>query len=63
MNKVLYESLMLKQIDLMKHKMIKLAKSTGINSPETLKCSQELDTLLNLHMKHFANINKLNNVS
>lgn len=51
----LSESILLKQIDLLKNKMIKLANNTGIDSHATLTCSQKLDTLLNLHMRHFSN--------
>jgi hypothetical protein len=63
MNSVFCELLMLGQIDFMKHKMIKLANSTGINSDVTIRCSQELDTLLNLHMKHFSKKNIMRNAS
>ncbi|MBI0580125.1 aspartyl-phosphate phosphatase Spo0E family protein [Neobacillus cucumis] len=63
MNKEWCESLLLNQIDLLKKKMIDLAKGTGINSYETLRCSQELDTVLNLHMKHFSHKNELNTAS
>ncbi|MFF2449348.1 aspartyl-phosphate phosphatase Spo0E family protein [Neobacillus sp. NPDC058068] len=54
MNTVLFELLLLKQIELMKKKMVELSNSTGISSYETLKCSQKLDNLLNLHMRHFS---------
>ncbi|MGG1397292.1 aspartyl-phosphate phosphatase Spo0E family protein [Bacillus salipaludis] len=50
-----FELLLLNQIDLLKKKMINLANGTGINSYETLRCSQELDKLLNLYMKHYSN--------
>lgn len=53
MNKVSLESLMLKRIDQMKKKLVKVANSTGINSNQTITCSQELDNLLNQHMEHF----------
>jgi hypothetical protein len=53
MNKILLELLLLKRIDVMKKRMIDNAKSTGINSPETLRCSQELDILLNRYRKLF----------
>lgn len=59
----LSEILLLEQIELMKKEMVKLAKSTGFRSHETISCSQELDNLLNIHMKHFSNKNKLNNAS
>ncbi|QCJ45395.1 aspartyl-phosphate phosphatase Spo0E family protein (plasmid) [Bacillus sp. S3] len=61
MNAVLFELLLLEQINLMKKKMVELSFSTGISSYETLTCSQELDNLLNLHMRHFSNKNKLSN--
>ncbi|MED1471662.1 aspartyl-phosphate phosphatase Spo0E family protein [Bacillus salipaludis] len=63
MNKESCESLLLNRIDLLKKKMINLANCTGINSHETLRCSQELDTFLNLYMKHFSNKNELNTTS
>lgn len=53
MNKVTLELLLLKRIDNMRKDMIEIALNTGINSQQTLKCSQELDILLNLHMKYF----------
>lgn len=59
----LSEILLLEQIELMKKEMANLAKSTGFISHETITCSQELDNLLNLHMKHFSNKNKQNNAS
>lgn len=54
MNNELIEILLLQQIENMKKQMVKIACNKGINNKETLECSQELDTLLNLHMKHFA---------
>lgn len=48
------ELLLLNRIDKKKKKMIELASITGIGSNQTIKCSQELDVLLNLHMKHFS---------
>ncbi|NYE07524.1 hypothetical protein F4694_004335 [Bacillus niacini] len=47
--------LLLKAIDDMKKKMVETASRSGFISQETIKCSQELDNLLNLHMKHFSN--------
>ncbi|WP_153043081.1 aspartyl-phosphate phosphatase Spo0E family protein [Neobacillus mesonae] len=55
--------MLIKKIDLMKKKMVRLAHSTGFNSQETLRCSQELDNLINLHMKYFSKRNKLSNAS
>ncbi|GHI01346.1 aspartyl-phosphate phosphatase Spo0E family protein [Neobacillus kokaensis] len=63
MTKLLCELILSKKIDLMKKKMVRLAKSTGINSQETLTCSQELDNLINLHMIYFSKGNKLSNAS
>ncbi|WP_066052232.1 aspartyl-phosphate phosphatase Spo0E family protein [Robertmurraya korlensis] len=45
---------LLNQIDKKKKKMVEVASDTGMNSYQTLKCSQELDVLINLHMKHFS---------
>jgi hypothetical protein len=42
----------------MKKILVNVANSTGINSNETITCSQELDKLLNLHMKHFSYYDK-----
>jgi Spo0E like sporulation regulatory protein len=53
------ELLMLKRIDKMKMKMINTASVKGMNSKETLTCSQQLDDLLNLHMKLFAKYRKI----
>ncbi|MDR7002114.1 aspartyl-phosphate phosphatase Spo0E family protein [Neobacillus niacini] len=63
MNNELFELLLLNQIDVLKEKMVNLANSTGMNSYETLRCSQELDHLLNLHMKHNSNKNILRDIS
>lgn len=54
MNKYTHELFLLKRIDEMKETLVTIANSTGINSCETITCSQELDNLLNLHMKHFS---------
>lgn len=48
------ELLLLKKIDEMKMELLKEANSTGINSRETITCSQELDVLINLYMKFFT---------
>lgn len=63
MTTFLCELMLIKKIDLMKKKMVRLAYSTGFNSQETLRCSQELDNLINLHMKYFSKRNKLSNAS
>jgi ribosomal protein S13 len=54
MDNMTLELLLLNRIDKKKKKMIELASITGIGSYQTIKCSQELDVLLNLHMKHFS---------
>ena len=54
MNKLLLELLLLHRIARMKKKLVKVANKTGINSNQTITCSQELDNLLNLHMKHIS---------
>ncbi|MGZ4159195.1 MAG: aspartyl-phosphate phosphatase Spo0E family protein [Neobacillus sp.] len=51
----LNEILLLKLIEQTKKKMVDTASKTGFISQETVKCSQELDILLNLHMKSFSN--------
>lgn len=54
MNNLLNEPFLLKYIEKMKEKLVETAYKTGINSQETIAYSQELDNLLNLHMKHFS---------
>lgn len=54
MDKHLLELLLIKRIDRLKKKMVMVAEITGMNSYQTVLCSQELDKLLNLHMKHFS---------
>jgi hypothetical protein len=56
MNKVLLELHLLERIDGMKKKLVEVVNNTGINSNQTITCSQELDNLLNLHMKSFTRI-------
>ena len=55
MNKVLLELVLLKQIDEMKEKLVEVTNSTGINSKQSIKCSQELDKLLNIQIKFYSN--------
>ena len=55
MNKVLLELVLLKQIDKMKEKLVEVTNSTGINSKQSIKCSQELDQLLNIQIKFYSN--------
>ena len=45
--------------------MIESAKYTGLQSEETIKCSQYLDQLINQHMKYSSHkdINSLINAS
>ena len=54
MENITLELLLLNQIDKKRKKMVEVASNTGIGSYQTLKCSQELDVLINLHMKHFS---------
>jgi Spo0E like sporulation regulatory protein len=54
MDKRLLELLLMKRINRLKKKMVMVAEITGMNSYQTVLCSQELDKLLNLHMKHFS---------
>ncbi|WP_099586440.1 aspartyl-phosphate phosphatase Spo0E family protein [Pseudomonas sp. 2822-17] len=35
----------------MRYHMMKLAKSKGLNHPDTIKCSQELDEFLNKYQQ------------
>ncbi|MBM4764392.1 MULTISPECIES: aspartyl-phosphate phosphatase Spo0E family protein [unclassified Bacillus (in: firmicutes)] len=39
------------KIDVLRTCMIDLATSNGFTHPDTIKCSQELDVLLNEHQK------------
>ena len=55
MNKVLLELVLLKQIDKMKEKLVEVTNSTGLNSKQSIKCSQELDKLLNIQIKFYSN--------
>ena len=43
MNQIFIESLLLKRIEKMKKKMVEFANIKGINSQETITCSQEID--------------------
>lgn len=54
MNKISLELLLLKRINRIKKKLIETANKTGLNSQQTLTCSQELDKLINLQMKYFS---------
>ncbi|WP_034670087.1 aspartyl-phosphate phosphatase Spo0E family protein [Ectobacillus panaciterrae] len=59
MNKFTLELSLLKRIDEMKETLVKVANSTGINSNETITCSQELDNLLNLYRSIFLITRKI----
>ncbi|EKN68611.1 Spo0E like sporulation regulatory protein [Schinkia azotoformans MEV2011] len=41
-----------KQIQMLKKELIFTAKAFGINSNETICCSQKLDQLIIIHQKH-----------
>lgn len=45
------EEQLLKEIDKKRQEMIKTAMMNGMTSKATIKCSQELDHLLNSHSK------------
>jgi hypothetical protein len=53
MNRISLQLLLLKRIARMKRKLIETANNTGIGSTQTIKCSQDLDKLINLQMKYF----------
>jgi hypothetical protein len=55
MNRISLEILLLKRIARIKKKLIETANTTGLNSIQTITCSQELDKLINLQMKYFSN--------
>lgn len=42
----------LKQISEHKRKLVQIAKDKGMHSAETLRCSQELDELINLFYRN-----------
>lgn len=54
MENISLELLLLNRINKKKQKMVEIASITGMSSAQTLQCSQELDILINLHMKHFS---------
>ncbi|WP_338448814.1 aspartyl-phosphate phosphatase Spo0E family protein [Niallia oryzisoli] len=45
------EELLSIRINELKKELIQIAKGTGLNSPSTLSCSQELDKLIVLKMR------------
>lgn len=47
-------------IEKKRREMVKLAYSTGFNSKKTIKCSQELDKLLNLLQLGLTHTNRSN---
>jgi len=55
MNRISLELLLLKRITRMRKKLIETANNTGLDSMQTLKCSQDLDKLINIQMKYFPN--------
>ncbi|MFC0471795.1 aspartyl-phosphate phosphatase Spo0E family protein [Halalkalibacter kiskunsagensis] len=54
MDKSKMEILLRNRIEKLKNEMIMTASISGMDSSETLHCSQELDKLIILYMKHFA---------
>jgi AAA+ ATPase superfamily predicted ATPase len=56
MNLITIEQLLVKRINKMKKKLILIAQETGMTSSQTIKCSQDLDILINLHMKYFSSL-------
>jgi hypothetical protein len=56
MNQITIEQLLVKRINKMKKMLILIAKETGMTSSQTIKCSQDLDILINLHMKYFSSL-------
>ena len=54
MNKRNLENLVLTRINKTRKEMIKTAYKTGLNSLETLRCSERLDQMINLHLKYFS---------
>jgi stage 0 sporulation regulatory protein len=53
-----------KEVDLLRIELIKIAKETGINSHETLSCSQKLDELITIYQKSkIDNIQKVDQKS
>jgi hypothetical protein len=53
MHNTLLEAILLKRISVMKEELIVVATKTGFTSTQTVICSQQLDELLNEHMKIF----------
>ncbi|MDQ0221275.1 aspartyl-phosphate phosphatase Spo0E family protein [Peribacillus cavernae] len=41
-----------KTIDQLKIEMVQIAEKTGLNSHDTLSCSQKLDKLITIYQKH-----------
>ena len=56
------EEKLLLYITLKREEMIKLATSTGFTSDETIKCSQDLDLLLNKYQRIKVLSNKRKNI-
>ncbi len=49
---------LVEQIDLLKKDLIKIAKETGLNSHETIRCSRKLDQFIMIYQKYGNAINK-----
>ncbi|TFD99419.1 aspartyl-phosphate phosphatase Spo0E family protein [Jeotgalibacillus salarius] len=49
------EKIVLKRIDEMRKEMFLTANHHGVGSTQTLKCSQKLDRLINIHLRYFSN--------
>ncbi|WP_332695061.1 aspartyl-phosphate phosphatase Spo0E family protein [Halalkalibacter lacteus] len=54
MDKYKIEVLLLNRIEKLKNQMVTIAIYSGMDSVDTLRCSQELDKLIILYMKHFS---------
>lgn len=55
MNKDVPDCILLNCIERMKRKMIESAKYTGLQSEETIKCSEKVDILINREMRYSKN--------
>ncbi|MFT4412362.1 aspartyl-phosphate phosphatase Spo0E family protein [Fredinandcohnia humi] len=49
-----YLQLLLDEINRKRQEMIEVANNTGFTSRETIKCSQELDELINIYQRYGA---------
>lgn len=48
------ESMLIKEIEKLRHKMYRLSHSIELNSKEMIKYSQQLDDLLNQYQQRYA---------